>query len=163
MKKEDPLGLAARVLESFKKRGFTLSVAESCTGGLISHYITSVPGASSFFVAGAVTYSALAKVRMLGVSEGVLGSFGVVSAETAAEMAERARALLDTDFSLSTTGNLGPDVLEGKERGLVYIGLASRTGGPRVSRLLLRGDRRENKEEAAAQALKLLLEAAGSL
>ncbi|MDA8326901.1 MAG: CinA family protein [Nitrospiraceae bacterium] len=160
MLNDGPLSLAVRVQEFFKKKGLTLSVAESCTGGLISHYITAVPGASGFFEGCAVTYSAHAKVRMLGVSEGVLGSFGAVSAETAAEMAGRARALLDTDFSLSTTGNLGPDALEGKERGLVYIGLASRTGEPQVIRLDLRGGRDENKQEAAFQALKFLLDAA---
>lgn len=152
--------LAADVHELFRSKGFTLSAAESCTGGLISHLITSVAGASAFFEAGAVTYSPGAKMKMLGVSRRALETFGVVSAETAAEMATRVRALLGTDFSLSTTGNLGPDVLEGKERGLVYIGIASKNA-VEVKTLHLKGQRRENKEEAARMALEFLLEAAG--
>ncbi len=162
MKKDDPLRLAASVQELFRKKGFTLSVAESCTGGFISHLITSIAGASAFFEAGAVTYSADSKMRMLGVSERVLKNFGAVSAETAAEMAARSRALLDTDFSLSTTGNLGPDVLEGKERGLVYIGISSRTA-LEVRTLHLKGQRAENKEKAACRALQFLLEAASGV
>ena len=155
----EKLTLAARAHELFKRKGLTLSLAESCTGGLISHMLTSIAGASAFFEAGAVTYSSGAKMKMLGVSGHVLGNFGAVSAETAAEMATKIRALLGTDFSLSTTGNLGPDVLEGKERGLVYIGIASRAG-VEVKTLHLKEERRENQEEAARKALEFLLEAA---
>ncbi len=160
MEKNDPLRLAAGAHDLFIRKRLTLSVAESCTGGLISHLITSIPGASVFFDAGAVTYSSVSKMRMLGVSERVLATFGAVSAETAAEMATKVRALLGTDFSLSTTGNLGPDVLEGKEKGLVYIGVASRAG-VEVKTLHLKGERLENKEKTVYMALEFLLDAAG--
>lgn len=158
MNKNNALGLAWQLHEVFKKRGLTLSAAESCTGGLISHLITSVPGASLFFKGGTVVYSGMAKVKMLGVDEGLLESAGAVSAETAAQMAANTRALLGTDISVSTTGNLGPDVLEGKELGLVYIGVASGTGEPRVRKINLKGTRQENKEAAAIEAMKFLLE-----
>jgi len=72
-------------------------------------------------------------------------------------MAEKIRAMAKTDFSLSTTGNLGPDVLEGKEKGLVYIAV-SREGSTFSRELRLTGDREENKEEAALEALRFLIE-----
>ncbi|MCG2813700.1 MAG: CinA family protein, partial [Thermodesulfovibrionales bacterium] len=106
-----------KVHEIFKKKGLKLSVAESCTGGLISHYITLLPGASAFFEAGVVTYSAESKMKILGLSSDTISSYGVISKETAGEMAERMRLLTKTGCAVSTTGNLGPDVLERKDIG----------------------------------------------
>ena len=146
-----------RVHELFKKKGLTLSTAESCTGGLISHFITTLPGASIFFEAGVVSYSADAKKEILGVSSDIISKYGVVSEETAREMAEKVRTLAQTDFSVSTTGNLGPDVLEAKEKGLVYIGV-SREGETFTKELRLKGNREENKSEVAFEALKFLVE-----
>jgi nicotinamide mononucleotide (NMN) deamidase PncC len=83
-----------------------------------------------------------------------------VSRETAEEMSEKIRALTRTDYSISTTGNLGPDVLEGKERGLIYIAV-SREGQTYARELKLRGDRESNKKEAALQALMFLFEVIG--
>ena len=146
-----------KVHELFKDRALTLSVAESCTGGLVCHYITNLPGASTFFTAGIVSYSEDIKKNILGVNSETIEQFGVVSKETACEMAEKIRQISNTDCSLSTTGNLGPDVLEGKERGLVYI--AASTKGKTLSReLRLKGDREKNKEEAVLEGLKLLIE-----
>lgn len=146
-----------RVHELFKKKGLTLSVAESCTGGLISHLLTTLPGASNFFEAGAVTYSIKSKEIIIGLSSETISRHGVVSEETAREMAEKIKVLSKTDFSLSTTGNLGPDILEGKERGLIYIAV-SKKGGTFSKELRLKGNREENKEEAALSALKFLIE-----
>jgi PncC family amidohydrolase len=148
-----------RVYELFLTRGLTLSLAESCTGGLISHYLTALPGASAFFRAGVVSYSAEMKINILGVSSDIIASYGVVSEQTAKEMAEKVRVLTGTDFSVSTTGNLGPDVLEGKEKGLVYIAV-SKEGNTFSKDLHLKGNREENKEEAALAALKFLIEMA---
>ncbi len=83
--------------------------------------------------------------------------YGVVSEETAREMAEKVRLLSKSDFSISTTGNLGPDVLEGKEKGLIYIA-ASKKGKTVSKELRLKGNREENKKEASLSALKLLVE-----
>lgn len=152
---------ALKIIESmheiFRKKGLKLSVAESCTGGLISHYITMIPGASTFFEAGVVTYSAESKMRIFGLSLETISSYGVVSGETAKEMAERIRLLTKTDCALSTTGNLGPDVLEGKDVGLVYTAV-SMCGKTFVKELRLKGERQEIKERAAVSALEFLLE-----
>jgi PncC family amidohydrolase len=152
-----PSDIIKRVHELFNNSALTLSVAESCTGGLVCHFITSLPGASAFFTAGVISYSEDIKKNILGVNAETIETFGVVSEETAREMAEKIRQVSNTDFSLSTTGNLGPDVLEEKERGLVY--LAASKKGKTVSReLRLKGDREGNKAEAALEAMKLLIE-----
>ena len=151
---------ALKIIESmheiFKKKGLKLSVAESCTGGLISHYITMLPGASTFFEAGVVTYSAESKMRIFGLSLETISSYGVVSQETAIEMAERIRLLTKTDCALSTTGNLGPDVLEGKDVGLVYTAV-SMYGKIFVKELRLKGERQEIKERRLFQPWNFFL------
>ncbi len=144
----------------FKERHLTLSVAESCTGGLVSHYLTSLPGASEFFEAGLVTYSYEAKRRILDIPAGELEKYGAISEETARKMAEQARTLTGTDYGLATTGNLGPGVLEGRERGLVYIA-AGTDESVIARRLVLSEERGPNKKRAALEALKLLIELAG--
>jgi len=151
----EALQIIRDVHEFFTGKGLKLSVAESCTGGLVSHYITWLPGASRFFEAGVVTYSVAAKEKILGVSLETIASRGVVSREAAQEMAEKVRLLTQTDYGLSTTGNLGPDVLEGKERGLVYVGI-SKEGKTIVKELQLKGVRARNKEEAALLSLRFL-------
>jgi PncC family amidohydrolase len=93
----------------------------------------------------------------LGISPEVISKHGVVSEKTAKEMAEKVRSLTGTDYSLSTTGNLGPDVLEGKVRGLIYVA-ASKKGQTFSKKLRLKGNREENKEEASLSALRFLLE-----
>ncbi|MDH4028588.1 MAG: CinA family protein [Nitrospirota bacterium] len=146
-----------RVHEIFRDRGMTLSVAESCTGGLISHYITSLPGASDIFTAGVVVYTQEAKKNILGVSPDIIATYGVVSEQTAREMAEKVRSASRSDASVSTTGNIGPGALEGKELGLVYI--AASMDGKTISETLhLHGDREHNKEQATVSALRLLIE-----
>ncbi|NOZ24812.1 MAG: CinA family protein [Nitrospirae bacterium] len=155
---DSTLETVSRIHEIFRARGLTLSVAESCTGGLISHYITALPGASAFFEAGVVTYSSEAKEKILGVPHGTISAHGVVSEETARSMAEGVRRLAGTECSVSTTGNLGPDVLEEKEAGLVYI--AACAGARTVSTgHRFEGGRGEVKEKAALAALRLVLEA----
>jgi PncC family amidohydrolase len=151
------LQVIQRVHKLFRKIGSTLSVAESCTGGLISHYLTSLAGASDFFEAAVVTYSAEAKKKILGIPSEIISKYGVVSEETAREMAKKMRALTKTDFSISTTGNMGPDVLEGKEKGLVYIAV-SKEGETLSKELRLTGNREENKEKASFLALRFLIE-----
>jgi len=146
-----------KIKDILSNKGLALSVAESCTGGLISHWVTSLPGASAFFRAGIIAYSKEAKVDILAVSARTIDTFGMVSRETAVEMAEKVRLLATTDCSVSSTGNLGPDVIEGKERGLIYLA-ACREGKTMTKQLLLKGSRTENKEAAALAALELLVE-----
>lgn len=155
--KQEVLKVVEKLQEICKDRGLTLSSAESCTGGLICHYLTTIPGASTFFVAGVIAYSKEAKKRILGISPATILQHGIISEETAREMAEKMRILSNSGCSVSTTGNLGPEVLEGKEQGLVYMS-ASKAGKTISRRLQLTGDREANKEEATLLALMLLIE-----
>jgi PncC family amidohydrolase len=152
---EEALNIIRDVHQLFTEKGLKLSVAESCTGGLISHYLTWFPGASRFFEAGAVTYSVLSKGMLLGIPPETIASYGVVSRATAKEMAEKIRSITRTDYALSTTGNLGPDLLEGKEKGLVYVGI-SKEGKTIIKELRLKGERIWNREEAALSSLRFL-------
>ncbi len=115
--------------ELLLEKDLTIATAESCTGGLISKMITEIPGISSIFMGGAVTYSNEAKEDYLGVKKETLESFGAVSRETAREMAEGIRNRLKTDIGVSVTGIAGPGGgTPEKPVGLVYIGLASESG-----------------------------------
>jgi nicotinamide-nucleotide amidase len=108
-----------------KERHETLSVAESCTGGLIGMRLTEVAGSSSYFVEGAVTYSNEAKMRTLGVPADILDRHGAVSSETAEAMADGMRRRSDTDYAIAVTGIAGPDGgSEEKPVGTVFIGYA---------------------------------------
>jgi PncC family amidohydrolase len=140
-----------------QEKRLTLSIAESCTAGLISHYLTILPGASSIFAAGVVAYSVDAKKRILGIPQKVLDDHGIVSEETAKQMAERVRTLTRTDVSVSTTGNLGPDALEHKPKGLVYVAVSTKKGTV-AKRLMLKGTRGQIKEKAVLSALAFLSE-----
>lgn len=159
---DEGLQTIQEIHEFFTRQRSTLSVAESCTGGYISHLITILPGASRFFTAGVVAYSADAKESILGVSPECIAEYGMVSEQTARQMAEGIRELTGSDYSLSTTGNLGPGVLEGKTRGLIFIAVSS--NGKTVSKSLrLKGARGKVKEEASRAALQFLLDTAGKI
>ena len=151
------LEIVSEVHQHLSKNGLTISVAESCIGGLLSHLLTLLPGSGAFFEAGIVSYSIKAKEEILRVSREPVAKHGGVSGQTAKEMAEKAKALTKTGFSISTTGNLGPDILEGKDGSRIYVAVSSDYGT--VTReLKLIGDRENNKEAAALASLELLLE-----
>lgn len=136
--------------------GFTLSVAESCTGGLISQRLTDVPGSSVYFMEGVVAYSNEAKTRTLGVDEELIRSHGAVSAEVAEAMAEGIRRRAATDFGLSVTGIAGPyGGTEEKPVGLVYIALSD-DAHTEHRKLQLPGDRDLIRWRASQAALDLL-------
>lgn len=117
------------VARLFRETGMTLSLAESCTGGLVAGRITAIPGSSAYFLLGAVTYSNDAKERLLGVSPELLAEKGAVSAEVAKAMARGARKLAGSDLALAVTGIAGPDGGNSdKPVGTVYIALADRAG-----------------------------------
>ena len=134
----------------------TLVTAESCTGGLLSQKITSVPGSSFYFKQGFVTYSNESKVKELGVSEGTLEKFGAVSEEAALEMAEGARKASGADLALSITGVAGPSGgTSQKPVGLVYVGFSG-SGPGKVFKINFPGARADIRERAANQALDVL-------
>jgi len=146
-------GAVADLLELYGK---TIAVAESCTGGLIGHYLTEVPGISRFFLEDLVTYSNQAKSELLGVPTETIAAVGAVSEEVAAAMAEGVRRRAKADVGLSTTGIAGPaGGSPEKPVGLVYCGLAAESG-THVERLTLVGDRSVVKDRAAKYALHFL-------
>lgn len=147
------------VAETLRARAQTVSVAESCTGGLLAARFTDRPGSSDFFVGGVVTYANEAKLRLLGVPAQTLEQYGAVSAETASAMAERARQATGATFGLATTGIAGPSGgTDEKPVGLVFVGCA----GPEatsVRRVIFPGNRESVRAAAVTAALHLLREA----
>ncbi len=143
--------------EMLRSRGLTLSLAESCTGGLLGHRLTNVPGSSDYFVGGVVAYSYDAKERVLGVLHDTLYDHGAVSEQTALEMARGARRLFGTDVALSVTGIAGPGGgMPDKPVGLVYIALSARDQEA-CHRFAWGDDRGSNKAHSAQAALELLV------
>ncbi|HHV61836.1 MAG TPA: competence/damage-inducible protein A [Firmicutes bacterium] len=133
-----------------------LAVAESCTGGLLSSWLTSIPGISESFLLGVVSYSNMSKARLLGVEEDVLKRFGAVSRETALAMARGARRVGEADVGLSITGIAGPGGgSASKPVGLVYMALVSGSSAWSC-RSIFPGERDEVRERAAKQALNML-------
>ena len=136
--------------------GFTLACAESCTGGLVAHRLTEVPGSSNYFMEGVVTYSNEAKTRLLGVPAELIERHGAVSAEVAEAMAEGVKRRAATDFGLSVTGIAGPGGgTTEKPVGLVYISLAD-DAHTEHRRIMLPGDRHLIRWRASQAALDLL-------
>ncbi len=148
--------LEQQVGRRLRQAGETLAVAESCTGGLIGHHLTSVSGSSDYFLASLVTYDNSAKTALLGVPEEVLKAHGAVSPQTAQAMAEGVRQAVEADYGLAVTGVAGPTGgTEAKPVGLVFLALAD-ADETVVEEQRLRGDRAMIKERAAQQALYLL-------
>lgn len=157
---EETRELAGRVLELLRRRGETLAVAESCTGGLLGGAITAVPGSSDVFWGGVITYADGAKRHLLGVEGDVLARDGAVSERTALAMARGMRERSGADRAVSVTGIAGPGGgTEEKPVGTVWLGLAGR-GGVRSELLDLSGDRAEIRRETVRRALALLVERA---
>lgn len=151
--------LVAEIAALAKEKGRTVAASESCTGGLVSARLVDWPGASAFFLEGAVTYSNEAKVARLDVRPETLKRHGAVSAETAREMAEGIARRAGADVGVSTTGIAGPDGgTEEKPVGLVYIGIYS-NGKASAERLMLSGTRNEIREETTRRALRMLRDA----
>ena len=153
--------LEERAGSALSKKGWTLALGESCTGGLIAHRITEVPGSSEYFLGGVVAYSNPVKERLLGVKSETLEAVGAVSEETALEMARGARAAIGSTVGLAVTCIAGPGGgTEEKPVGLTFIA-ATTPEGERAERHVFQGDRHSIKESAADAALKLVLEAVG--
>lgn len=154
---EDDIPLEKAILDIMEQRGLTLSAAESCTGGYISHLITQHPGCSAVFYGGAVAYSYSLKESVLGVKEETLVEFGAVSEETVKEMAEGARTKFKTDYALAVSGIAGPDGgMENKPVGTVWISVSSKD--KTISKVFSFGNTRiQNIERSATAALTMLL------
>lgn len=148
--------LETKIVRLLTERKQTLAVAESCTGGYISHSLTNVPGASAVFSSGLVTYSNEAKQKFLGVRAETLERHGAVSEPVAREMAEGARHAGGTDYAIAVTGIAGPGGgTPEKPVGTVFIAVAS-AGETCVTRRFNPGERLAFKEVTARQAIEQL-------
>ena len=152
-------GLAATLQALAIARGCYVATAESCTGGLIGHAITGIPGSSGYYLGGIVSYADQAKERLLGVPSDTLRRHGAVSAQVARAMAEGARSSLAADIAIAVTGVAGPDGgTPSKPVGLTYVAVAGPMGTD-VQRHVWNGDRTSNKERSAASAVRMLIDA----
>jgi nicotinamide-nucleotide amidase len=144
-----------RILEA---AGKTISVAESCTGGLISHLFTSIPGSSVYYLGSVTSYANSVKERVLGVPAEIIKKHGAVSSECAAAMASGVRELTGSNFSVATTGIAGPGGgSEEKPVGTVWVGVSSEEG-TETFKIQYKGDRIRNIERFAAFALNKIRE-----
>lgn len=154
--------LAMRLHELATDRGVTIGTAESCTGGLVGHAITAIPGSSAYYVGGVVSYADRVKVDLLGVPAAVLTRHGAVSSQVALAMAEGARAVLGCELAVAVTGVAGPDGgTDAKPVGLTYVATAGATGRE-VRRQVWSGDRTANKIQSAELAMEMLVAALAS-
>jgi PncC family amidohydrolase len=140
------------------RRGLRLAVAESCTGGLVSHRITNVPGSSEYFLGGVTAYAYEAKVRLLGVHWDTLNTYGAVSRETVIEMAHGVRAVLGAEIGIAVSGIAGPGGgTPEKPVGTTWIGLST-VNHEQAWHFVWPGDRLQIKEQSAEMTLRLLVE-----
>ena len=140
------------------QRALKLGLAESCTGGLVGHLITNVPGSSEYFMGGVISYAYEAKVSILGVSWNTLKNYGAVSHETVLEMARGAKKIFNVDVAVSISGIAGPGGgSEDKPVGTTWVGLVA-TDGEWTREFHFDGDRDENKTSSADAALQMLLD-----
>ena len=139
----------------FREYGRTLGSVESFTGGLFAKEITAVSGASHFYKGGLVTYATEEKNRLLGIPYDEIDQYGVVSKEIAMKMATNAQLLLNVDYCVSFTGNAGPDAMEGKPVGLIYIGIAA-YDKVEAYEFTLSGDRNDIQKQGVNNALDII-------
>jgi len=150
----DELKVAQKLIDRKK----TLSLAESCTGGLLAHLLTNIPGSSAYLHCGIVCYSNASKIKLLKIPERIIKNKGAVSSEVAILMAKNVRTLHNSDFGIGITGIAGPDGgSRSKPVGLTYIAAASSNEALCI-KCIFNSDRQSNKKQAAIQALKLLYE-----
>ena len=152
--------LATKILALAREKQLVLSVAESCTGGLLAGALTDIPGSSDVFDRGYVTYSNTAKTQMLGVPDETITKYGAVSSEVAALMATGCLKEAQTDIALSITGVAGPGASAAKPEGLVWFGIATKTSNVMTERRDFGAIGRSNVRQASVTfGLELLMEA----
>lgn len=150
--------LAAELGQTLKARGFMLALAESCTGGMVAQFLTSIAGSSIWFDRGFVTYSNLSKIEMLNVSNITLENFGAVSEETALEMVHGAIKNSHAQIAGSITGIAGPDggTIEKPVGTVCFAWSGNKINGSLTMHFT--GDREEIRQQAAITIMQLLLE-----
>lgn len=152
------MNLEEKIVKKLLEKRYTVTTAESCTGGLLAGRILNVSGASGVYNEGHITYSNEAKERLLGVSHETLEKYGAVSEQTAKEMAEGAAKAANAEVGLSTTGIAGPSGgTPEKPVGLIYVGCHV-AGETYVKECRFKGNREENRNAAVEAVLELLWE-----
>jgi PncC family amidohydrolase len=155
--KRDLLQLSGQVGQILTDKAYTISTAESCTGGLLAHVLTAISGASGYYIGGVVAYSNPIKETALGVNPETLIQHGAVSPQTAQEMADGVRQRFMTTFGLSTTGIAGPTGgTPEKPVGLVFLGLST-SDSTAVFKCQFSGERGEIQNESVQKILVELL------
>ena len=152
---EEDTTLEATIGKLLRGTGRTLSAAESCTGGMISHLLTTVPGSSEYYLGSVTSYAVPVKESMLGVKAETIENNGIVSAAVAAEMAEGVRKATGSTYSVATTGWADSYGDEREPAGTVWVGVSG-PEGTRTARFNYRNDRKRNIERFAASALNEL-------
>lgn len=154
----EPHRLVKEVASLLQRRGCSVAVAESCTGGWLAKLMTDLPGSSAWFERGVVTYSNAAKVEMLGVREETLTGHGAVSAAAVSEMAEGLLRRSHADHGVAISGVAGPDGgTPDKPVGLVWIAWAGRAAAAEPEQYQFTGDRESVRLQAAETALRGLI------
>ena len=153
----DNTSLLAEVMKTLKTRQLTITAAESLTGGLFQQGLTAISGASSVFSGGVVCYSNHVKQQLLQVRQETLDTHGAVSEQCAKELAENGSKIFKTDIGISFTGVAGPDELEGKPVGTIYIGIAMKGRTTLVEKITLSGTREANRNRAVKFGCYFLL------
>jgi nicotinamide-nucleotide amidase len=153
----DDTSLLKEVMKNLIERKLTITAAESLTGGLFQQELTTISGASSVFYGGVVCYSNKVKQQLLQVQEETLKTYGAVSEQCACELAENASKLFNTDIGISFTGVAGPEELEGKPVGTVFIGIAVKGRPTTVEKITLGGTREANRNRAVKFGCYFLL------
>ena len=152
---------AADLVARLTAAGKTVAVAESLTGGLVAAALTDIPGASVVVRGGVLAYATDVKAHVLGVSEVLLAQVGAVDADVAEQMASGVRSLMGATYGLATTGVAGPDRVDGKPVGTVYVAVVG-PNSSRVKALSLSGDRGDIRADSVLAALTLLAEEIGA-
>jgi len=152
------LSLSSDIGQLLIENNLTVATGESCTGGLLGHYLTGVSGSSAYFLGGVIAYSNRIKEQMLGVQSQTLLQHGAVSEETACEMAEGIQRKFESDIGLSTTGIAGPTGgTPTKPVGLVWIGISTKTT-TQAFECHFKGSRNEVKTGTVKEILTRLLD-----
>lgn len=156
----DPVSRAERVVRALRRAALSAATCESLTGGLVGATLTSVPGASTVYRGGLVTYASDLKASLAGVDADWIASHGVINATTAAQMALGCARTCGADVGMSCTGVAGPDPQDGFGAGTVYVAVSVR-GEVTVRDLALAGDRQSIRRQTVDALLALVLEVLG--
>ncbi|MDY0396434.1 CinA family nicotinamide mononucleotide deamidase-related protein [Virgibacillus halophilus] len=154
---DDETTLQERVVLLLQRKNYHIAAAESLTGGSFGKALTSVSGVSSVFRGSVVCYDPIVKKEVLEVSDMTIRQYGTVSKECATEMAENAKRLMHADIGVSFTGVAGPENLEGKPAGKVFIGISTAENTIEVEACQFSGNRSEIRKQSVIKALQLLL------